>query len=194
MQEHSPAIKVGVGALLKGELFNATRLLEINLAFETNLWRGLDQPPHITIKRPFTINNYDMFTKVLEAFDNIANNTEPFTINFEGIQNFNHKVLFLKVSASEELTSLHEKLVVAMLAVDGASKLPAECTDEMVFHTTLALDLEEDEFERMQKHADTIDVSSLRDGVEIGSIGLFLSADGKHWDLVNEKQLQYVDI
>lgn len=110
-------------------------------AYNTSSNHSHDTKPISSAKRPFVVDSHAKLLKVLDVFSSIATETEPFSIKYEGIQNFGSKVLFLKVSANKHLGLLHERLVEAMLLIDPYSKLSTECTSEMIFHTTLSLEL-----------------------------------------------------
>lgn len=189
MTHPSSDIKVGIGLLLPDATFNTVRKLEIEAAYISSNWQCLQQPPHITVKRPFNVKDNTILQSVIDELKNIMAVTEPFEVVYEGKGSFGNKVIHLQVSHNLVLQKLHRDLVEAMLKVDPESKQPAEMTHEMIFHTTLALNLTPAEFKLVNKHLDALPPSVLPKSVLIENAGIFMSNDGRHWNIVHKINL-----
>lgn len=183
------AYKVGIGVLIGNETCNEIRHVELQLAEATGNWSGLNQPPHITVKRPFEVANLDELQQIVEVFDRTLSSIEPFSITYRGITDFNRQVLLLEVGVSKALVQLHQALLDALEQVVATAKQPFEGGLGMIFHTSLALSLKEDEFIRARKLADALVNAQFDQETPITRVGLFFSNDATHWAVVREKEL-----
>lgn len=177
------SLKVGIGALIDGDVYNDIRLLELRIAGATGNWAGLGQPPHITIKRPFELGGVDDLQKVAEIFDEVLAGMQSFPVFYTGIGDFDKKILFLRVDKNEQLDHLYQLLRSVFPAASQQ-----ENVKEMIFHTTLALSLDSEQFTRARKAANNL-APALLEEVSISKIGLFFSTDGSHWTTVREVKL-----
>ncbi|MFP7168816.1 2'-5' RNA ligase family protein [Terribacillus sp. 7520-G] len=67
--------------------------------------------PHMKVRQPFTLNEEDLIDAVSEL-KRIARETAPFSYKIEKVSTFApaHNTLYFKVTPSEQLKTLHEKL------------------------------------------------------------------------------------
>lgn len=170
------------------EPYNMVRSLELQIAGAINNWSGLNQPPHVTVKRPFRVSNFQQLQKVITAFDSIAAETAAFNIYYDNIDFFGQNVLFLKVRENNQLQQLHANMLASMEAVVPGAMQPKE-GEEMVFHTSLALSLNELEFTSSKVLGRDLSVGLLPLQVPIKQIGVFFSTDNEHWVIIRNKQL-----
>jgi 2'-5' RNA ligase len=176
---------IGIGALLDTDAFNTVRSLELAVASATNNFAGLGQPPHITIKRPFEVVSVDDIDKVLAQVEEVVEKTPAFTVQYSGLGNFGHTTLFLAVETSPELQKLHRELLSRLKESFTDAESPHE-GQQMVFHTSIATNLQEDQFESARKKI----YGDVAVACHIRKLGLFLGIDNNtHWAVIAEKEL-----
>lgn len=178
---------VGIGALIEGSAFNTIRDIELQLAAKTKNLRGLSQPPHITVKLPFEVSGVEQVQAVIEMVDKISANSAAFDVKLNGYASFETKVLYAKPQNTKQLTALHHDLMSALYLLKVA---PDSVEGEsMVFHSTLAKDLSETEFETAESELKTV-MPDEPMHCHIMKLGLFLSLDNSaHWAVINESPL-----
>lgn len=92
-------------------------------------------PAHFTIKAPF---EYDGSIEDLEEnIDTLCRNEKAAFYNIKGYDNFDDRVIYMKVYMSKEGKVLHDKLIDSM---DKSSYITFDSLDgkEKVFHVTIA--------------------------------------------------------
>ncbi len=176
---------VGIGALLDTETFNLVRFLELASASATRNYAGLGQPPHITVKRPFQVDTLEDVEKLRKLLSDVARQTAPFDVQYRSLGSFGDTTLFLTVQPSAELQKLHEMLLGALRGVFGSVESLHE-GKEMVFHTSIAVGLQEDQLQMAkEKLSEDVAVSC-----SIRKLGLFLGLDDNtHWSVISEAEL-----
>ncbi|MFC1743760.1 2'-5' RNA ligase family protein [Candidatus Riflebacteria bacterium] len=139
---------LGISLEVPQEIHNYVRNLQFEFKEKYNVVLGLDQPPHITLKRPFEREDSTEFENFLSAY---VKTLKKFRVNIQGFGFFEEGVIFLRVIESENLNRLktqicnylEEKLNVAQ---DDLEK------DGFVFHLTLAYgDVSQETLERIKK-------------------------------------------
>jgi 2'-5' RNA ligase len=95
--------------------------------------------PHITIKRGFELSE-DKLPEIVTTLKEIASQTKPFEIEINKVSHFApvNNVIYLKVTASDELKKLHEQMY--------SSPLTTKKEYAFVPHITLAQELSSAEF------------------------------------------------
>lgn len=132
--------KVGVGILYPVHFYNQIRKLQLQIAQSTSNCDGLTQSPHVTIKRPFRVDNME---GALDAIRQVLSKEKAVRLNINGLGSFPSGAVFLKINSSEELNALHQKLL-AVLKPHGVEPDQFEGAN-MLFHTSLALNLQREQ-------------------------------------------------
>jgi 2'-5' RNA ligase len=176
---------IGIGALLDTETFNLVRSLELDAALATRNYAGLGQPPHVTIKRPFQVATLDDVNKLCKLLSDTAQQTSAFNLSYSGLNNFGDSTLFLAVRPSKELQKLHESLLSTLKTMFKSAESLHE-GKEMVFHTSVAVNLEKGQLQTAKE--------KLRNDVAVSctvrKLGLFLGLDNNtHWSIISEAEL-----
>lgn len=96
-------------------------------------------PPHITLKDAFEIDDTE-FNEVIQQLKEIANDTEPFSIQIQKVSTFApvSNTIYFKIEANESLTTIHERM--------HEGTLSREREHPFVPHITIAQDLAFDEY------------------------------------------------
>lgn len=179
-------ITVGVGALIEQEQFNILRNIELSLAVKTGNWYGLGQPPHIAIKRPFQMEKARL-EYVQSAVRQVAQGFGRFSVRLSGCANFDKKVLYIQVGDNAMLFDLHDQLLTTLASLykkSNQSKGP-----DMIFHSTLAMNLSPEEYEIASSEMKKL-MPSHPIVCDIKKIGVFLSVDNsRHWVVIGEYPL-----
>ncbi|HEX8763372.1 MAG TPA: 2'-5' RNA ligase family protein, partial [Candidatus Saccharimonadales bacterium] len=97
---------VGIGALLDTKTSNTVRFLELTAADATKNFDGLAQPPHITVKRPFSVASLEDIEKLQALLEGLAQKTPAFNVHYSGMGSFGNSTLFLAVQSSKDLQHL----------------------------------------------------------------------------------------
>jgi 2'-5' RNA ligase len=176
---------IGIGALLDTDTFNTVRSLELAAASATNNFAGLGQPPHITIKRPFKVVSIDDIDKVLAHVEEVAKRTSAFTVQYSGLGNFSETTLFLTLESSQELQKLHSELLSKLKESFADAESPHE-GQQMLFHTSIATNLHEDQLESARRKV----YGDVAATCYVHRLGLFLGLNNNaHWVVIAEKEL-----
>lgn len=177
---------IGIGVLIEGDQFNKLRSVELSLTDKTGNTSGLSQPPHITVKRPFDVADVNQIAIVRDTMRKIAEKTKCFNVRLSGTASFSRNVHYACPLPSEALIRLHKDLLDSLKSL-GVEPNEFEA-DNVTFHSTLAMDLTESEFEIAAKELKSteIDMDCL-----IGKIGLFLGlANNTNWVVIDIANLQ----
>ncbi len=177
---------IGIGALIEGEANNNIRKIELGLADKIGNSKGLGQPPHISVKRSFTVPDLATIAQVEALMHEIAKKSRPFDVGLEGVGSFADKVLYLKVLANDSLQTMHQDYLNAFRPVlpESIGKLEG---DKMVFHSTLAMGLTPEEFKEGKDYLDIAPEETYTFTTSINKVGLFLGVDdNSHWVVINE--------
>lgn len=178
---------IGIGVLLEGVAFNELRALEMELAERVGNTNGLVQPPHITVKAPFSVPDYDTVRQVISAMEEIAERIPPFSIELNGFADFGGSVLFAKVTPNEEIRALHQHYLTRIEAIVPGARGQFE-GDNVVFHSSIALGLNPPQFDNALKHLQQRWLRSYRRRVYAEKVGLFMNLNDQ-WIVVHETQL-----
>jgi|YelNatPaOPRAMG01_1025707.scaffolds.fasta_scaffold09679_5 2'-5' RNA ligase len=173
----SKKIKIGIALLVPEDYALFVRKQEIYLAKKYNTIRGLLQPPHITVKWPFSVESIKPFEEYCES---LAKEIIPFKIYIEGYGFFEKpRVIFLKVKSSDKLNKLHLKILHDLKEKFGVKKNKFEGTPHLQFHTTLAYeDIDEENFNKAKEELKN--AKQPRWSFVFDSIGLFRFT-GEEW-------------
>src|SRR5690606_13757600 len=107
---------------------------------------SLKLPPHITLLRPFKMKE-EREMQLLQALEVFAATRNPFHVWLSGYDNFDSRVLFVKVVEKEKLIDLHRDLSKNLSAIPEISEDP-----DFHPHITLATrDLHEAVFPEARK-------------------------------------------
>lgn len=181
---------IGVGLLLENERFNQVRKLELFLSEQIGNEHALRQPPHITVKRPFMVANSREVEKVIKIVSDLALKTEVIPIQFTGISNFSQKVIYIQVAKNDQLASVHRQLI-DLFSLEFEHSVGELEQDKMVFHSTLATNLTNDEFVLGSRLLNEWKGSDLRFNTIVNRIGVFLSMDnGINWIIYAQIELE----
>jgi 2'-5' RNA ligase len=139
--------KIGIGILLPPRVSNLTREVELDVAAQINNFKGLTQPPHITVKRPFELaskSELDSFISTLEEIDHSSLSPMAYT----SVDSFPDGSLYLAVDRNDSLRLLHEKLLEHCTAFNIQ---PDQFEgNAVIFHTTLAMGIPEEDIRHLQ--------------------------------------------
>lgn len=177
---------IGIGALLENKTFNMVRHLEIRVAEATSNTNGLNQSPHITIKRPFMVKSLKDVDDVKTILSGIISNVQPFNLEYIGLETFGDSVLYLAVKQpNEALQSLHSTILSRLLvSYDAQASFEG---DEMVFHTSIATNLQNGQ---MSLAKDAVKDSSMYGAeVTVRKVGIFMGLDNNSWVIISEHEL-----
>lgn len=176
-------MKIGYGVLLPVGPFNAVRELEVKLRNVCKSEAGLFQDPHVTIKRPFTIDRQSLpvFLRYMKI---LSRKVKPFEISLQGIGFFGTSTIYLNVKPSRKLNDLH-RMIVNDLRSRGIEASTFD-SPHMVFHSTLAMDLTEQQFKKASGIISAMQEIKLT--FTCTEIGIFLNIEGSDAWVVLRKQ------
>ncbi|MFA5830014.1 MAG: 2'-5' RNA ligase family protein [Candidatus Gracilibacteria bacterium] len=175
-------MQIGYGIILGGEINNFMREVELLLFNKFNLRKGLYQPPHITIKPPFEVEELSSYKNYL---DELCGKIKAFEVELKGFNSFGKKVIYLDVKNNQKLYDIYE-----IIFGDIKNKCnPKLIKDDMIFHATLAYDdIDEETFDKAYKYLKTNYQPEFR--FTIDKIGLFYQLPGDSgWIVIKEKSL-----
>lgn len=142
--------KIGYAILLDDASHNYARGMELDISQRFQTRGGLRQSPHVTIKPPFTVETLEPF---IEYFDQLAQTTEPFDIELNGIDFFEPKVIFLNVEKNQKLHTLHQRIISDLKANHSIDFNPKTEGENVRFHSSLAVsDLTEENFYKAKEY------------------------------------------
>lgn len=177
------AYTIGIGVLIDGEQFNKLRAIELRLADKTGNTEGLGQPPHVTVKRPFSVETVSAISQVAVIMKEVSANFHPFVLKLKTHANFDREVLYAQVEENHTLTKLHRDLLEALSPLLPKEN-PLEGPD-MIFHSTLAMGLSDKEYGQAEAELQKIVPEPLVCPIE--KVGLFLGLDNdEHWVVIDE--------
>ncbi len=178
---------IGVAALLEGKAFNIVRSLEVAINEKLPKASSLNQPPHVTIKRPFVVNTRQDIEHVSRLINLVVSDEKSFNIEYNGVDSFSDKALIMPLKKPlTELKSLHRRLV-------GELSRFYDCRvnfegDAMIYHTSLATNLKGRDIETAK--AAIAEMTIPEGAVSIDKIGLFLNTNnGSEWVIIEEIHL-----
>ncbi|MCK5015844.1 MAG: 2'-5' RNA ligase family protein [Candidatus Peribacteraceae bacterium] len=164
---------IGLAVLLDDFAFNFARKLEIDISKKFHTKKGLNQSPHITIKRPFECDD-KMFSDVSEYVEKLSEETDPFSITIDGFDFFEPTVVYLNIKPSNELLELHKRINKDLLNKFSIEIGPRE-GENVVFHSTIALeDISEETFYKIKEYVLNI---PFQHTFNLRKIGLFYKED-----------------
>lgn len=181
--------RIGIGLLIDAPFYDKIRPLELEIAEATKNYAGLRQPPHVTVKRTFEVDSIADITKCAEIMGTVAEKYNPIPLSFHGVANFNEKVIYMQVAPSSPLRHMHKDLLTALESKFSNARSTLEA-DEMVFHTTLTMQLSLEQFNIARQIADTLPTDATNFTATAQRIGLFLGIDDNtHWIVLSEQKL-----
>ncbi len=108
------------------------RIFNFQKSFPSNKVPYFNEP-HITLKAPSSLSEDKSWLAQVIA---LTGNHLPFQVSFDGIDEFEDRVLFLKLNPSNGLIDLHNKLI-ALLNPDGESR--EKFFEGLLYHPHLTL-------------------------------------------------------
>jgi 2'-5' RNA ligase len=133
------------------------------------------QPPHVTIKWPFEVEDITIFERYCEE---LAKKINSFEVSIEGYGFFEPEVIFLKVIPSKELVNLHLKILYDLKTNFSIEKNQFEGQNQQ-FHTTLAYeDISQEMFSKAKEELENSEQPKI--SFKFNSIGLF-KFTGEEW-------------
>ena len=181
--------RIGIGLLIDAPFYNNIRSLELEIAGATKNSAGLRQPPHVTVKRTFEVDSIADITKCAEIMGMVAKKYNSIPLSFQGIANFHKKVMYMQVAPSSPLRRMHKDLLTALELKFSNARSTLEA-DEMVFHTTLAMELSSEQFGIARQIADALPTDATNFTATAQRIGLFLGIDDNtHWIVLSDQKL-----
>lgn len=182
--------RIGVGLLIDAPFYDKIRSLELQIAEATKSSTGLGQPPHVTVKRTFEVDSIADINKCTEIMGMIAEKHNPIPLSFQGIANFNKKVLYMQVAPSSLLRRIHKDLLTILESSFSNARSALEA-DKMVFHTTLAMQLSSEQFNIARQITDALPTNATNFTSTAQRIGLFLGIDNNtHWVVLSDQKLE----
>jgi len=121
--------------LLNNEAHNLIRKLQIDIFNQYGMHAGLNATPHITIKLGITVNTSEL-QKLIEYFDNLVSEIEPFEIKMIGFGYFEEGIVYLDIEQDEILKNIRNKTLEGLQNIFGIKPYPIE-GDNYHFHATL---------------------------------------------------------
>lgn len=179
---------IGIGVLLEGLVFNELRALEMQLAEQISNSDGLVQPPHITVKTPFSVPDLRSVAKVIEIMTEITANTPPFTLELNGFGSFAQSVLYAQVAPNKHLSRLHQQCLTQIESFFPGARGPYE-GDNIVFHSSIALGLSEKQIDDALKTLERIGFLAYRRDVVVENVGLFMNLNDQ-WIVIHEERFR----
>lgn len=122
--------------LLNNEAHNFIRKLQIDIFNQYGMHAGLNATPHITIKLGITVNTSEL-KKLIEYFDNLVREIEPFEIKMIGFGYFEEGIVYLDIEQDEILKNIRNKTLEGLQNIFGIKPYPIE-GDNYHFHATLS--------------------------------------------------------
>lgn len=129
-------MQIGIGLLPPKHVCDFVRDKEHYISGKYDTYGGLIQPPHVTVKWPFEVDDLAPFEEYCRE---LAARTHPVEIIYDGYGLFPAGVFFLKVKSTPELVGLHCIILDDLKERFGVEKNAYEGPDQQ-FHTTLAMD------------------------------------------------------
>lgn len=179
---------VGIGILLEGDVFNHARFVELELARVTGSNHGLVQPPHVTVKAPFSVPNLGAVQDVVTLMNSVAQKTKPFLMELDGFGNFAQSVIYLRVTPTPELVNMHDSYLRIIGEQFPHSRGSFEGA-QAVFHSSVALGLTSEQCSMAEAHLQNSGLFKYRRTMLVRTVGLFLNLNNQ-WIVVHESELQ----
>ena len=169
-------MKVGIGLILNDDTSAQITSLENEISRIIGLDSGLKQPPHITIKSPFDVPD---MTRILDFFEVFANTVEPIHVSMSGFCYFEPTTAYIAVNRNKDIYNLHKRLL-AELESNMDIKPNIYEGDNIVFHTSTAINMSKEQYERAYKHLSKLPLVTYE--TVIDKIGLLvLKEETNNW-------------
>ena len=172
------SFKIGIGLLIEEDAFNVMRQSQLRLTRATNNSIGLQQPPHITVRSPLTLNNLADIDHMITITNELAAQYTSVNIVLDSVRTFTDKVIYFSVAEINELMHLHKK-INSMLQIDTH--------EPPIFHATLAHELSSDEFAVASNEIKNLQ-KALPLKTSLKKIGCFMEVNGQ-WIVIHAKVL-----
>ncbi|HHP7240301.1 MAG TPA: 2'-5' RNA ligase family protein [Cyclobacteriaceae bacterium] len=139
--------------------------------------QALKSPPHITLHMPFKWRE-DREDKLIDSIQEVSGSMYPFIISLNGFDFFKQRVVFIKVSLSEELKYLQKK--IARMAAQHLKINNADYKNRPFHpHITIAFrDLKKENFQAARNYFEKQDFSRHFTAIDI----TLLKHNGKYWE------------
>lgn len=160
--------RIGIGLLLPDLQFNFVRNIELNLHNSNEVTLGLSQPPHITIKRPFTLNSKGELDSFIERLTHMC--LKPCTVRYKEVTVFPDNTVYFSIEDNSDLHDLHKRTLDICKEFNiGPDELEG---DNVIFHTSLALGLSDNQ-SRTALRSITLSGDELMP-FKLSSVGIFM--------------------
>ena len=178
---------IGVGILLPEDIYNSVTglQLKVNDKFSDSINPVLNQPPHITVKRPFVIDGKDKLDGFISKVDELIGKVS-LSVRYEGAGNFEDGTVYLSVSKDESLLHIHSELL-ELCAEYGVAPDGFEAANFKP-HTSVSSETPEDVVGSMIGIVESDPVSSA--GFKPENAGIFLKSATDSWTVIHESRLK----
>lgn len=169
-------MKVGIGLVPNENISTQIITLEKELSKFIESESGLKQPPHITIKSPFEVSDMSI---IESFFDSFAGTVEPIQVSFSGFDYFEPTTAYIAIKTNKHLQELHNRLLRELEVHLGIKPNMYE-SSSVVFHTSIAVNMSQDQFDRANQYLSQLPLVSFE--TVFDKIGLFLlKEDTNNW-------------
>jgi len=175
--------RIGVGLLIEDEAFNRMRFAQMGVARATGVDFGLLQPPHITVVRPFEVEEIEDIYHVVRTIESASKEFYAKDIDFSALEAFGNSTLYFKPDEISFLNHMHlyiKRQIFRDVTLKDSSTVDGR---ELIFHSTIAYKLNDLQFKKGQ-----IWLGSQEGLVPIHAhlrkIGLFLQVNGQ-WIVIH---------
>jgi len=176
---------VGIALLPQVDMAIEIRMRQSEISRKYNTVQGLLQPPHVTIKRPFIVDN---ISKIKNFCELLAKNNSAIHAIYEKYGFIGNKIICLKLKKNKRIENLHKKIIKNLCKIYGAKIIDNMEGEQMKFHTTLAYgDLSETQCKLAQKNMKNFKSNSSM--FELNQIALLRSV-GDEWVIESKFRLK----
>lgn len=173
---------IGFGLLIQDQtFFNSIRDLEISISELTNDTRNLQQPPHITVKRPFEVDDASQVKAIIASVRDWAASQPSTTIEWHGFGGFGNGVRFVAVNDSAELKHMHLTLCRLLVEKHGIKTDQLE-GENAVFHTSIAIGMDASQAAKTDQFLTAVSVPDAR--LSLSTLGVFMKVSENGWAVV----------
>lgn len=179
---------IGVGLIIDDEyFFNMLRDYQLQATKSTTNFVGLSQPPHITIKSPFSVSNERALEQVYKTIESFAASQPKLEVSFSEFGSFGTGTIYLQPNPTDQLVLAHRRLLKVLLDNHGIGPNKLE-GGLMVFHATVANGLSESEFKIAQAVLSVTHDTGKK--LTFRELGIFLGLPNNGWIIIKRIALR----
>ena len=170
-------MKYFIGYLIQGEAadWHAQKAKEISAKFNT--WKIYEKiPPHITLYRPFDLENIQPVLDVLQTWSNHQSSGSSFLMS--DFDRFDDRVVFVKIETNQAIQKMVVNLKRELKLIPN---IPAEDYPNWHPHATLAERVTTEEIEKIWNHVSTLDKPKF--SLPFDNMTLFSNAGDRVWKI-----------